>query len=173
MHQWSTGKSAANKIKLKSKQGSTPISWLAIGGHCGGGNQVGTTKKRFGVDGLFDVAVQKDNSKNTFASAVKKQGPPRCWFCRGAKVFAFGCNTNVFASDFADRVLRENATASCTNFYMMVEYEGRGTEYAGGKFNFSTTLSRNTPISVQAGSTFDEVIGLDGDRGWSQYDGKQ
>ena len=112
-----SGIAAATSIKDESKQGKTPILKLFIGGHnhdFSNGNTIGTDGNgggpRFEASHLFDVADEKNNKKNSYASAVREIGPPRCWFTRNAKIYGFACESyGSWQPDWTSKVARKGS----------------------------------------------------------------
>ena len=145
-------KGLAAIVQKQSGQGNTPLQFLGILGHCGNGltmsNGQGIT---WTVNDIFAGAEQTDNATNAYESAVKKKGPPRCWFCRDTgKTRFYGCNTTSFAKAFVGKFQRGRASwATGTNRFIWTDGEGLAW--------FSTT---NGP-DIQQGSKHRTLTGLE------------
>lgn len=109
-----SGSAVAAHIRDKSKEGSSPITDLFVGGHgayyedevtmAGIGPHVGTADDYFNSAQLFAL-----NQEPTFSRAKQKKGPIRCWFCRKSVVRFVGCTTNPLAARFAQGILRKGS----------------------------------------------------------------
>ena len=107
----------AEMIQLISGQGSRPIKYMLLAGHSDGVSISGYSK----VNGLkvwndfnpSDIINLKQQP--SFQRAARRQGPPRCWFTRDAKVVLAGCNTKGVSYDFSENILRKGAKVWGTN----------------------------------------------------------
>ncbi|MDA7951756.1 MAG: hypothetical protein MPJ24_09750, partial [Pirellulaceae bacterium] len=156
---WHTPQEAASIIKRWSKQGATPIGMLYFGGHGGPGLGIGPDLKNlFTPVDLFLVANSNANHSNVYNTAVKKVGPPKCWFSRGSSVVGFGCFTQNWAAVFAT-VMRKTANTYGTNKKI---YAGltKNKRVGGCSFTDDTdTFQASLPVGK---------IGAD----WIEYKGK-
>ena len=117
-----TGRGVIDYIAKQSKQGRSPIKALVIAGHGGAGVFegkaddggplwiVGTT-----IQANPDLRTWMFNGvpeyKESYERAKQEKGPARCWFARGARLYAISCSSEVFAREMAKNVLRGNASA--------------------------------------------------------------
>jgi hypothetical protein len=120
---WQTGQDAARLIEGYARRGATPITRLYVGGHHWP-NRIGVmysptvanTEFTFGdIAALAANLGVGDNSTNTYQKAVNREGPPRCWFSRDAKVYGLACFTgtqggNSWAKQWFDGVGRERGS---------------------------------------------------------------
>jgi RHS repeat-associated protein len=122
---WGSGDEAAEHIANAAKFGETPIEQLVIGAH--GAPEATFVANRDGTRSFSASQIviwgrkQKEawaNDTNMFKHAVKKHGPPRCWFTPDAYVYAIGCTTARFAQEFASNNLRKTAHAQGTQLNM-------------------------------------------------------
>lgn len=148
--------------------------WLVIGGHCARGTTfVGDrcAGRRFAAANLFVEADEKSNNKNTLANARKKIGPPRCWFTRTADVHALGCNTEAFAEDWANRVLRVGSQAHGTIHFMFGTWRTIARATRSANIRFTRDLAGNMPINDEVATTLAKALTLA--PGWESSSGKQ
>ncbi len=151
---WTSGANASKYLANKSGQGKTPISQLLIGGHNYGakaeiGNNPGGPIWK--ASDIINIATEPDNSKNTYGSAIKKIGPPRCWFAREAKIYGFACNTHpAWTNDWASKVVRKSAIVHGAIPLVYAQFDTKGprgsvktsyTQFAG-KQRRNYTLKR-------------------------------
>ncbi len=157
---WKSGKHAGELLAKRSKQGGSPIGFLAIGGHCYGdesiGKNEGDSNIGFKASDLFSAAQEKKNDHNTYASSVKKIGPPRCWFTRKARIYGFACNSHpVWSNDWANTVVRKTANV----------FGATGLVY---------TYDPKTPqASLTGGKNHRNLKSLVGDPNWNEVGGTQ
>ena len=116
-----TRKNLEGYIKSKSGQGASPLELLLVDGHSSPSNHhISGEDGIFGVDYLINSADVAEGTQD-YEHAVKKIGPPRCWFTKTAKVYGSACSTGTrgkfssgtksFAEYFATKLLRNGATA--------------------------------------------------------------
>ena len=125
------GKEIANKLKDESGEGATPIVRLIIAGH---GVVNPKTKKTVGIGSgknYFSPSkwLKENEEKQTYERAKSRKGPKRCWFRRDSYVKFIGCNTNLLAKTFAEKVLRRNSMAEGTNHSIRHIKPGNTLEY--------------------------------------------
>ena len=169
---WRDGPTAARMIKGTSREGRTPIRWMVVGAHCGGGASVGDFRGRqlFQASDLAGVATESDNSINSYASASAQKGPPKCWFTRSSHIWGAGCNTNTWANDWAAKVLRRGATAHGTRFFMFGTWIPRG---GGGSatLRFTHDVAGTRPVDGNVARNLGATLALP--RGWMTASGTQ
>ena len=162
---WNSGIHAARIVRARSAQGKFPIRWMTVGAHSGGGvdlgNRFGT--KLFRAQHIFEVADEKDNSTNTLEHARRRIGPPRCWFTRDADIYGLGCHTDVWARDWAARILRTPATAHGTVHFLFANVRPNAVW-------FSSTYPTSTRVSATA-NTLADAFRLN--PGWMEVGGTQ
>ena len=124
--------------------------------------------KPFQAKDLFLVALEKDNSMNSFDHAVDKRGPPRCWFTRDANIYWLGCFTNVWAGDWATRILRTNASAHGTNNFLFGVWSDNANPQLWVTSNVRTGVPRTSNTIAQ---TLVQALALQ--PGWMVVTGNQ
>lgn len=136
---WRSGRGAAEDFKRASHQGRTPIGRMHVIGHNFGVREMcaqGGVNACYTSQDVFDVATEKNNLLNTYASAIKKIGPPKCWLARNATVWGVGCNSaQAWAPDWAARIARVPSTVKGAPSVIEGVYQTRnGRTQAGVKF---------------------------------------
>jgi len=113
---WNDGMDAATKIMNQAGKGASPISLLILAGHHWSGHGSLVTYSGgapFNAADISAVATNVgigNNSSNSYAHAVQKQGPPRCWMQYGGEIWGVGCTTkNTWASQMASVLARGGA----------------------------------------------------------------
>jgi hypothetical protein len=101
-------------VGKSASYGGTPISQLIVVGHSNKNLSFIASKDlavKFSGAGLSTYSTNKGYpaGTNTYTKASKKQGPLRCWFTKGARVYGAACYTNTWARLFAQKALRKKA----------------------------------------------------------------
>jgi RHS repeat-associated protein len=112
-----TANGVIEEIMLHSQEGRTPMSSLVLMGHSSGDevelrelgrSRGGMRGPKFSVQRMRELATVGGPSRQTYANAIKRIGPPRCWFAVNAKIRLFGCETKHHATTWAPQILRGN-----------------------------------------------------------------
>jgi RHS repeat-associated protein len=84
------------KLKTQSVEGRSPVSEVRVFGHAGAGaalREARTGGAEFSVEALAKAATVARPDDQTYANALKRIGPPRCWFAVDASLRLYGCKT--------------------------------------------------------------------------------
>ncbi|MFD2160623.1 RHS repeat domain-containing protein [Rubritalea tangerina] len=123
----------AEKIRTASGEGSSPISYMFLGGHGifmnGISLGIGSSSAQFATGDL--LALEK---KPTFVRAQNMNGPVRCWFCRDSIVRFTACKSYILAQSFARKVLRRGASSWGTRHTIRHNYISGNRNFPDGYY---------------------------------------
>ena len=125
--------SLAQELARVSGQGRTPISEFTVLGHSNSRvRELHTTREAEGykafslmtLEGVKGIGVKRV-AYQRYDTAIRKQGPPRCWFAVDATLRILGCNSDGPAQPWKNRVLRGSQTLGYTRALLMPDLEKR------------------------------------------------